>query len=50
MDDPLGVHVEAFVEGEEDSRDSVQEVGVLGGRCLFSCSEVADGAEGMGVS
>ncbi|CAM9454114.1 unnamed protein product, partial [Hapterophycus canaliculatus] len=24
-DDPLGVHVEAFVEGEEDSRDSAQE-------------------------
>lgn len=24
--DPLGVHVEAFVEGEEDSRDETQEV------------------------
>ncbi|CAM9996371.1 unnamed protein product, partial [Pylaiella littoralis] len=24
-DDPLGVHVEAFVEGEEDSRDSIEE-------------------------
>lgn len=24
--DPLGVHVEAFVEGEEDSRDEDQEV------------------------
>ena len=24
--DPLGVHVEAFVEGKEDSRDEAEEV------------------------
>ncbi|CAM9930767.1 unnamed protein product, partial [Scytosiphon promiscuus] len=35
LDDPLGVHVEAFVEGEEDSRDSAEEVRLVGGRCLF---------------
>lgn len=37
VEDPLGVHVEAFVGREEDSRDSVEEVGIPGGRCLYSC-------------
>ena len=30
--DPLGVHVEAFVEGKEDSRDEAEEVSDEWGR------------------